>query len=233
MDDGELLAGGNASGAVRRVGDTVRKPWLETSPQVARYLHHLAAHGIDVPQVRGRDEQGRGVVDFVPGRMAIETAPLPVDRVRRVGGLLPSPDDLPGQVLVCHNDVATWNLVLDGQRMVLIDWDGAGPSTRPWDLAYAAISFAHTVPDAGVGQCATRLSALADGCGADDRMRRLLPPTMTRRARAMWRHLADARATGWQPWARMHDEGHGEHWLRTARFVEEHQDAWHDALRAG
>lgn len=39
----EQLAGGNASGAVVRVRDTVRKPWLATTEHVAAYLQALRA----------------------------------------------------------------------------------------------------------------------------------------------------------------------------------------------
>lgn len=54
--------------------------------------------------------------------------------------------------------------VRDGDRWVFIDWDGAGPGSRLWDLAYTASTFvpfcaAATVVDG------PRLRALADGYG--------------------------------------------------------------------
>jgi len=56
-------------------------------------------------------------------------------------------------------------------RLVFIDWDGAGPSTRLWDLAYAAISFGHLFPDVHVRATADRLTAFLDGYDADDHLR--------------------------------------------------------------
>jgi thiamine kinase-like enzyme len=39
------------------------------------------------------------------------------------------------------NVAGRWNLVRDGERSVFIDWDGAGPGSRLWDLGYAAHGF--------------------------------------------------------------------------------------------
>lgn len=37
--------------------------------------------------------------------------------------------------LICHHDLAPWNLFRDKDRWVFIDWDGAGPGSRLWELA--------------------------------------------------------------------------------------------------
>lgn len=49
---------------------------------------------------------------------------------------VPSPDaqwttaiPAPGDDLICHNDLAPWNLMI-GDRWAFIDWDAAAPSTR-------------------------------------------------------------------------------------------------------
>lgn len=247
MERDEVLDGGNASGHVVRVGSTVRKPWLVSTPRVVAFMDALRGAGIDVPRTLGRDERGRLVLDFVPGTMAIDIAPLPLDVVRRVGALvrsihdasaqLPVPQDWPLGVLpaphadlVCHNDLATWNLVIDGDRLVFIDWDGAAPSSREWDLAYAAIAFAHLFPDADVGEGVERLTVFADGYGADADLRAHLPHLMTQRAEAMHELLRTSHVTGHEPWATMYVEGHGDHWLATTRFITEHQRHWADAL---
>lgn len=184
MEHEEVLNGGNASGDVVRVGSTVRKPWLASTPRVVAFMGALRGAGIDVPCTHGRDERGRLILDFVPGTMAIDIAPLSTDVVRRVGTLVrtihdasaqrPVPEDWPVGVLpapradlLCHNDLATWNLVIDGDRLVFIDWDGAAPSSRSWDLAYAAISFAHLFPGTDVAGSVKRLTAFAEGYAAE------------------------------------------------------------------
>ncbi|QGN57392.1 phosphotransferase [Tetrasphaera sp. HKS02] len=240
------LTGGNASASVVRIGDTVRKPWLPTTDLTVAYMQALRNRGVDLPEPRARDELGRLVLEYVPGDLAMDRGPLDVALLRRVGALvrtihdasagLPVPD--PWEVLLpvdrpnllCHNDLAAWNLVIDGDRLVFIDWDGAGPSTRLWDLAYAAISFGHVFAGEDVGLAASRLVAFVDGYDADEQLRAALPSTMARRARAMHDLLHASHEAGREPWGSMYATGHGEHWQACAAFIARHEHAWLDAV---
>jgi thiamine kinase-like enzyme len=135
-----------------------------------------------------------------------------------------------GEDLVVHHDLAPWNLIRDGDRWVFIDWDGAGPGSRLWDLAYCAQTFAGLWegqdPDSG----ALRLRAIADGyrLGADQRL--MLPGMLTARTRSMYDLLDRGHRSGQQPWARLHAEGHWRPWLQASEFVERHQRLWMRAL---
>jgi Ser/Thr protein kinase RdoA (MazF antagonist) len=239
--DEERLTGGNVADDVVRVGRTVRKPATPATAGVRAFLDHLATAGFDgAPRHHGLDEDDRQVIEFVPGRLLHEGEPLGLDGLRRVGALIRSlhdasegfvpPADADWQVaipadhddLIVHHDLAPWNLVIDDERdrWVFIDWDGAGPGSRLWDLAYAAHGFVVMSPTSDAVTDGPRLRALVDSYGLDDAGRQALPRLIVDHVRAMYDLLERGARTGEQPWARLHAEGHANHWGPAADRIE-------------
>jgi len=239
----EPLAGGNF-GVVVRVGDTVRRETGPWTPAVHALLRHLEAAGFaEAPRVRGIDERGREILEFVEGEVpwppppwlwdddatAREAGALARRYHEAVAGFVPPADARwrigadDGEV-ICHHDIGPWNMVFrDRKPVALIDWDFAGPGTRLWDLAYAAWRFAplyapRTGDDtADVQRSARRLRLLCDGYGLE--RRDALLATVVARMQAMHDLLVDG---GDATTARLVAEGHHQAALDDAAWVDAH-----------
>jgi Ser/Thr protein kinase RdoA (MazF antagonist) len=239
---------GNATEGVVRVGDTVRRPAGPWTDAVDALLAHLHAAGFAAaPKPLGRDAQGRQVLEYVPGEVGdarglYEMAELAsigrmlADLHQVLAGFTPPPGAAWNRIippdreeLVCHNDVAPWNLIRSARGWVLIDWDAAAPGSRLWDLSYAAQSMAGLRADRPVAESARRLPAFVDGYGLDGQARFALAPMLGRRARAMYDLLREGAQAGRQPWARIWTED-GPYWLSTADYLDANVASWAAAL---
>ena len=164
MTEEEIPLTGGTLNAVVRVGDTVRRsvgPW---TPTIHALLRHVRRRGFDLaPEPLGFDDDGREILSYVPGTTVGWALPWPDlirddDLLAQVGeataryhravadfrptGVVPwqsGPAPLRAPELVCHHDLAPYNVVVDDGRLVgIIDWDLAGPGSRLSDLAFVA-----------------------------------------------------------------------------------------------
>ncbi len=171
-----MLQGGNISAVELRDGRVHRSsgPWSAT---VQALLRHARSNGVAwVPEPFGFDEQGREVLQFLPGEVPHAMPPWiwsesvlhDVARALRVwhdvaadfpreGAIWRFPSSAPPET-ICHNDFAPYNCVFrEGHFFGAIDFDFSAPGPRTRDLAWAAYRFVPLQPSAG--------SDVADGGG--------------------------------------------------------------------
>ena len=240
----EQLAGGNTAEWVVRLGSTVRKPVTPSTPSVHSFLKHLHAAGFEgAPQVFGLDERGRQVLEYVPGSLWHTSGTHSPTELRRIGGIIQAlhraavsfqvPEgaqwntryQLKQPDIICHNDLAPWNLVCGPGRWTFIDWDAAGPATRLWDLAWSSISFPPFEPGCDLSAAASAMHALLGGYGLDQASYGELITLMVARARAEYGLIVEGAAKGQQPWARLHAEEHHRYWGPVADYIDRNASA--------
>lgn len=160
-DEEEIsLSGGNTSGRVVRIGNTVRKTTSASSPTIHRLLKYLESQGFDYsPRFLGIDEKNREILSYIDGRCEIsalawcsrtvlESAALMLKEMHDLTAGFQVADsdqwaytypDASRHEVVCHNDSGLYNLVIkNDQCNGIIDFDLAGPGPRLRDIAYAA-----------------------------------------------------------------------------------------------
>ena len=262
VDEIEIrLEAGNTSSVWRR-GATVRRSTGPWTPAVHGLLRHLEAVGFEgAPRVLGLDEQGREILTYLEGEVPVyPTAPQlwsdavleevavllrrlhdatvgwePTSSRWREGAAAPE-----GGEVICHNDVAHYNLVFRaGRPVAFIDWDFAAPGPRAWDVAYAAYRFVPLSPDqhaVGLGAVLPvdrpwRLRRFCDAYGLADRAG--LVDLILRRVRAVCDLIVGQAAKG-DPFFQQHlAEGHLDGYERDLVFITSLRESLQGALEAG
>ena len=157
------LSGGTLNSVVR-VGETVRRPAGPWTPTIHALLRHVRDRGFDLaPEPLGFDDSDREVLSYIPGSTFGWSLPWPevvrteamLEEIGQVtaryhravidfrpAGTVPwqtAPAALGQSELVCHHDLAPYNVVVMGGRLTgIIDWDLAGPGSRSSELAFVA-----------------------------------------------------------------------------------------------
>ncbi|MDN4472230.1 phosphotransferase [Demequina zhanjiangensis] len=215
-------------------------------------LTHLESVGFTgAPRSFGWDDQGRHLVEFVPGtRVDDPRAPAAALDAARIGRFVRDMHDAlasfrppvgarwfegipsPGHDLIVHQDLSPSNIVVkeDGS-LAAIDWDAAAPGTRLWDLAQVAHSFAPLYSaDSDLRGSISRLRGIADGYGLDEADREALVPLLAQRSARMYDYLEAMLRTGQSPWVELWERGIGTVWRRDAAWIHAHEQDWHRAL---
>jgi len=239
------LAGGGINRVVR-IGDAVHRPSAPWSPATRELLRVLHDASLPVPRYLGVDDQGRDVLDFLPGDVAhfpvpeaarSDAALVDVARTLRrfhdasvplVGRNLPwQLPPLPGAEVVVHGDFAPYNLVFSSTRLVgIIDLDYARPGPRTYDIASALYGLAPlTASDEGWGSVperAARVRIFCDAYGLDetgtvDALHAVVP-----RLAGLVAYMREQAAAGHEAFARHLAEGHAEHYETDIRWITQH-----------
>ncbi|MYS22112.1 Phosphotransferase enzyme family protein [Streptomyces sp. DvalAA-14] len=254
----EVLAGGGVNHVVR-TGRFVRRPAGPWSPAVHALLAHVRAAGFaGAPLAHGFDDQGREILDHLPG----DVPDYPLARAVRsdaalvavavllrgyhdatVGFVPPAgarwyrPTREPADV-VCHGDIAPYNCVFrQGRPVAFIDFDTAHPGPRVWDVAYAAYRFVPLTgpgnPDftAPVAEQTRRLALFADAYGLDAAARVALPVVARGRLADLVRHMHDRAAAGVAAFAEHIAQGHDVLYRADQAHIAGHEAAFVAALR--
>ena len=180
MGANHVFTDGNMNQAVERIGNKIHRAASPQTATIHRLLAHVRAQGVDwVPEPHGFDEQGREVLDYLPG----EVVHVPTPWLRNPDVLVTIAqalrqwhdatasfsresddvwwqEDIAPVEVICHVDFAPYNHVFDdGEFVGAIDFDLCTPGPRLWDLAYTAYRYVPLTPG--------RDDAVADGPAPD------------------------------------------------------------------
>lgn len=161
-------------GSVEEHDGQVRRPIRENTELVRLVLERIASHGASwAPRFIGV-EGDEEVLTWLPGdtfddwRCRLGDLEQLAFVVRQLHDL--TVDLAPEDECLVHDDLQPRNVVLDGSRLGLIDWEQLRPGRRVEDVAQLCWSFAGPLPEESVVAVAGRWQRIADAYGLVNRI---------------------------------------------------------------
>jgi aminoglycoside phosphotransferase len=118
---------------VRLMTPATREAAIGELGQALRRVHDLSLPA-GTPSVAPRD----GLASL---RAGLAGFALPAFVHRQIDDMLAESPPAQRVLVLSHNDVNPSNIAFDGERVILLDWDAAGPNDAYYDLASAALFF--------------------------------------------------------------------------------------------
>ncbi|WP_041060208.1 phosphotransferase [Jeotgalibacillus campisalis] len=254
-----LLTGGNMTNVYLAEG-TVRRELNENSANIHLLLQHLEHKKYPYsPRFRGIDEKGREILSFIEGeagnyplkhRMWSDESLTKIAQMQRsfhdavedfefTSDWLPLEGTPDPKEMICHNDLAVYNIIFDAEKPVgIIDFDIAAPGPRIWDMAYTLYTC--------VPLSRFYLAESGEACFYNDKMdknnrkRRIdlffkaygvekpadLMEIICLRLEALHNMIETKAEDGEAAFLKMKKEGHAEHYMKDIEFIQLHRKSW-------
>lgn len=177
MTDEIILTGGRSTAEVVMIGKTIHRsarPNAEFSHRLLILLEQKNFKG--APRYIGLDDKGREILSYIDGVVPkggnewTMAQMIKVVKMMREFHDASAGNELSGNFeVVCHNDLAPWNVVLRNDSPVaLIDFDEVSPGNRVDDLAYFLWTFLNLGNDTPIDTQIGRIKVLCDQYGYSD-----------------------------------------------------------------